>query len=236
MAIGGNVGIGRKAESQASLCLANNNGIALNITPSPLTPTLCNIGDVSFNGMLRVYMSDNFMHNVPGFFFTQVGDESVANTTVESSLIHTPGIGTLDIPANTLTPGRLINFRCVAMVKTNTPAQSTTMRFYLGNTVINYPVVIAMPVLTNPTQCEFNVWLQCVTEGEHGTVRLIGRSIIGSTLTAVRNIWSGDATSFAIPVEINTTIPLTFNVTYQWGAANVNNVCNTYILTCEMIN
>ena len=250
----GTLGLGgRTAQSDTCLCLPANK-VPLNMAMQSVLSATPVPGNLEFDGMFVGTMYNGIRACLGGTFFSQTQSQTVTGQdtdapapqvpNVETTLIAPAGQrGTLTLPAGTLKAGRLIGLKCFATIITagaphTTP--SSTMRFYLNNTQLNYTNTLNMSTMVTPTACDLEVMIQCITETSGmtlGTVRLVGRSIIGSTLTNVRNIWSSSAGTQVDPVSIDTSIDQTLNVTYQWGTRNGSwDTVTTWAITGQIMH
>lgn len=148
---------------------------------------------------------------------------TVANTTVETTLIGA-GAGSLTIPANFLTVGRMVRVSAIG-VHSASGNPSIRVRAYLSAAVVLDTGLVSSGNSTNATW-EMRGFITCYSVGGTGSVYAQGfyeedistQSPFGMANTS--------------PVTINTTTALTFNLTAQWGTASVGNsdVCSNFLL------
>ena len=252
--LNGTVGLGgRAAQSDTALCLPADK-VPINI---PMHLSLANppvSGNLEFDGMFCGSIDPGLRGYMGGTFFSQTLSQTVTGQdtdapnpqipNVETSLIAAAGQkGTLVLPAGTLKAGRLLWFKCFATIKTAGAPHATpsaTMRFYLNGTQLNYPSTLTLATMVNPTACDLEVMIQCLTETNGatlGTVRMVGRSIIGSTIANIRNLWSSTGGTQVDPVDIDTSIDQTIGFTYQWGDRNGSwDTVTTWAISCKFIH
>lgn len=152
--------------------------------------------------------------------FSSIGVHTLADSTVETSLIHSPAIGTKTIAANTLVPGSTFRVEIFGYISTNNINTDSTVRVKFG------AVTLVASLGTLPTSIvnayydilfEFTV----LSNGPAGSLIGQGRSLIG-TASGV-----GDVTARRLQMlttaSVDTTVDSDIDVTYQWVTASPNN-------------
>jgi hypothetical protein len=152
--------------------------------------------------------------------FSSTADSVVANTTQERTIVAA-GAGSMTLVANYLEPGT--SLRILARgTWANVAVPNRQWRIKLGSTVILDTGSNTMPkdVVAEPFALE--AVIVCRTTGKTGTV--VGAGSVAS-VSVHRDF--GPQTSFAV----DTTKPLTLDVTVTWGAAAAGNtVTCTHLL------
>jgi hypothetical protein len=212
-----------------------NSDLPVKVKSSSLYPSSTG-GEILYNGSWYVGIGPTTPTKGPSCspdltFWCQQTSVTVVNTTTESTLLSTghPNLYPI-IPANTIEEGSTLNVRCNAVLYSRNTA-TTTMRFYFNSTLLTYDLSpMTMPNIpsTTPAVAEFNVWIQFVDTGH---CRVIGRSLIGTSSSWMRNIFSGTPASPVSLISIDTTIDQRLNVTYQWSEQSTNDSVTVYIVT-----
>lgn len=120
------------------------------------------------------------------------------------------GVGSLTIPANTLTAGSIIAFRISGLI--SSLLASAALRITLGGTPIAISGSLSIGTLTNQYLCVEGTTV-VYTTGVSGTV--IGS---GSVLLP-----TGIGTTTSVTTVINTTTSLALDVQFAYGALSVSN-------------
>jgi len=148
--------------------------------------------------------------------YSQTGTATVANTTVETTLIG-PGVGSLSVPANYFTTGMSFRYNTGGTFRDN--ANNTTFRFRLRNGGILFDSGnLTLPLITVVSAWNIDV-----------TFSYVGGTTLITNFNFQYNAGS-DARGFTSQntnTTLNTTIPNTLNFTVQWGAASANNTITT---------
>lgn len=148
--------------------------------------------------------------------FSQTGTQTVANTTVETTLIGA-GVGSLSVPANYFTAGMAFRYNTGGLFRD--AANNTTFRFRLRNGGILFDSGnLTLPLITVVTAWNIDVIFSYV-----GGTTLI----TNFTFTYNNGSDSRGFTSQNTNNTLDTTIPNTLNFTCTWGAASVNNTITT---------
>ena len=152
--------------------------------------------------------------------FSSIGVHTLADSTVEASLIHSPAIGTKTIAANTLVPGATFRVEILGYISTNNINTDATVRVKFG------AVTLVASLGTLPTSIvnayydilfEFTV----LSNGPAGSLIGQGRSLI-VTDSGVSNVTARRLQMLTTAV-VDTTVDSDIDVTYQWVTASPNN-------------
>lgn len=153
--------------------------------------------------------------NCPGLF-SQTGIQTVANTTVETTLLGA-GVGDLNVPANTFTAGNAYSYRTGGLFRDN--ANGTTFRFRLRNSGVLFDSGLLS--------------LQNITALTPWNIDVVFSYVGGTTMVTNFNFQYNNAsdargfTSQQINATFNPAISNTLNFTVQWQVASVNNTIQT---------
>lgn len=143
-----------------------------------------------------------------GPIFTQTQTVTVGNSVAETTIVGL-GAGSVTLPANFFTVGKTVTLRMWGFHSTVANA-NITVNLKLGGTTVATTGAAASGNATNAT-FEFQAMITCRTTGIGGTVSTQGYydeyhvngAKVGLTNTGTNTI--------------NTTIPLTLDVTAAWG-------------------
>jgi hypothetical protein len=159
----------------------------------------------------------------------QTGDSvSVSATTVETTILN-GGVGTLTVPANTLTPGDSFLASLGGIVSAK-PNDDLTIRIKAGSVELTSSGPISMPNIVN------RVWQMNITF----TVRKIGVATVASIVSLGDFIYSdssGVQNGFGFntvnTTTFDTTISNTLNITAEWSSASSDNsiYSDVFVLT-----
>jgi hypothetical protein len=166
---------------------------------------------------------------VSGCVFTQTSDQTVANTTTETTLIGT-GVGSTTIPANTLTEGKQIRIRNSGYISTPSSGSTTTFRVKFGGTTLITSVATIPNDLTDShVELDF-----CITVRSGNTVLGGGKTLINdqnsSLGCAMRGLVQGT------PVSFNPAIDNQIEITYEWGTATTTRTVTVAQTSIELLN
>jgi len=144
--------------------------------------------------------------------YSQTGTTTVANTTVETTLIGS-GVGSLSVPANYFTTGMAFRYNTGGTFRDN--ANNTTFRFRLRNGGILFDSGnLTLPLITVVSAWNIDVTFSYVG----GTTIITNFNFQYNNGSDARGFTSQNTNN-----TLNTTIPNTLNFTVQWGAASANN-------------
>ena len=165
-----------------------------------------------------------------GVTYVRVGSSTIANTTDEVTVLGS-SIGSMTLAANILVPGR--TFRIINRGTIGTTGNPTLrFRAYAGTTVIVDTGAVALPGVPVGANFVGGVVVTCRTTGVTGTVVASGDFTFQTTLgqlTTGTN-WAPITTS-----TIDTTKPITFKITAQWGTASPSNTLVFQLGTAEVL-
>lgn len=157
-----------------------------------------------------------------GTAFVSTGNATVANTTAEGTIIGA-GAGTLTIPANYLQVGAIYELRGEGIFSTPLTPGNATVRIKLNSTVLAQTTATGSLLTANSNNygCTLRVLITVRSIGTNGTVIINGAGDFTLSPSAGTNARL-DFNNGGVPVTINTTVPLTLNVTAQWSNAQTN--------------
>lgn len=152
--------------------------------------------------------------------FVGRADQTVANTTAETSMLSPTCSGSKTIPADIWTAGRVLTLRGAGRISyTSTP--TATVRVKLGSTTL-ITNVAALPSGTVTDAMFFlEMILTCRTPGASGVVSCHGYSFVTAGIGLSTATHRGYI--MASPATVDLTGPLDLDVTYQWGTASASN-------------
>ena len=166
-----------------------------------------------------------------GTIFTQTADQTIADTTTETTLFGT-GVGTLTLPANFWTVGKTIRIEIHGdLADAGNP--TVDIHAYYGTTKIIDSSPIALSGLAGVEEWECEVVITCRSIGASGTVQTV---IDWEYETSV-----GSSAIERLDVEgvlqtIDTTASGVLDVTFQWGAAAAANTIHSHVAFVTVLN
>lgn len=168
------------------------------------------------------------LESLSGKFFST--SSKTVNATTETSIIPS-GVGDLMVPGNWFLPGR--NLRLVARGTVTTPLisiGSSTIRVKLGGATIASASTVS--ILGGLTNQYFRVIcnIQCYNSGSSGMLAIAGE--IGYP-TGLAGAQQGNQPLDNSAITMDTTQPLSIDVTAQWTLAN--HALKTTIFTAELM-
>jgi len=156
--------------------------------------------------------------------YSQTAVQTVANTTVETTLIGA-GVGSLSVPANYFTTGMAFRYSTGGVFRDN--ANNTTFRFRLRNSGVLFDSgILTLPNITVSTPWNIDVTFSYVG----GTNLITNFNFQYNAGSDARGFTSQNSNN-----TFNTTIPNTLNFTVQWTVANANNTITTNYGVLEKI-
>ncbi len=169
--------------------------------------------------------------------FTQIATQTIATTTTKTSIVGT-GIGSLTIPANTLTVGKTYRMHIEGMYSTPLLLNlaTVTCRMELNGTAITTASTSSLASLlasANNSAFQADQIITIRTTGSSGTLVAFGQLTFTTSTTARGYI---DMNTGVNPVAINTTISNTFTPTIQLGNSNSGNTISSFVCTFEALN
>lgn len=172
--------------------------------------------------------------NRHGIIFTSTGLYTYASSAVTSTMTtnNPGGIGTLTLPANFFTSGKMIEVVAMGtLASASTPNLTTQLK--LGTTSMATTGARAiLPGITTLTSgvIDIKFLITCYTTGSAGTFFTQGSVLISSDTTPnqpYQFMFGQTAT-----VTLNTTVSNTINLTFLWGTGSSSNsvrISNYYI-------
>ena len=184
----------------------------------------------STQGALQTFTS-GIEQTLVGVIFTQTADQTIANTTAETSMFGT-GVGTLTLPANFWTVGKTIRVEIHGdFADTGNP--TAEVQAYYGATSLIDSGAIALSGLGGTEEWETEVVITCRSIGATGTVE----TIID---------WEYETTTGSSAIErldvagvlrtIDTTAAGALDATFQWGTAAAANTLHSHVGFVEVLN
>ena len=166
---------------------------------------------------------------VPGVAFTQIADKTIGNTTTETTMFST-GVGSLNIPANSLVAGRTYRIKLKGYAS-GINGDTSTIKVKIGTTEL----VSSTGAWQTLTDIGFTLEFEftCRTTGATGTIAGNGYSLVsggqGFSTVSMRALLAGTDT-------INTTASQDIDLTYQWSSANAGNTITITNASIEVLN
>ena len=166
-----------------------------------------------------------------GTIFTQTADQTIADTTTETTLFGT-GIGTLTLPANFWVVGKTIRIEIHGdFADTGNP--TAEIQAYYGATSLIDSGAITLSGLAGTEEWECEVVITCRSIGASGTVQTV---IDWEYETTV-----GSSAIERLDVEgvlrtIDTTASGALDVTFQWGTAAAANTIHSHVAFVTVLN
>jgi len=179
---------------------------------------------VGASGTTLQSLSSN-SYNVAVKMFSQTADQTIANTTTETTLLGS-GNGTKSVEAGMGRVGTTLRI-CVQGIKSATAAPTIRYRVKIGGVT----VLDSGAVATANAQCEFTIFAQITirTLGATGTVIASGYVIDSASGVAT---WPLFATGTS---TVDTTAAMAVDVTQTWGTANALNTQTSQISLIDYI-
>ena len=168
-----------------------------------------------------------------GSIFTQTADVTVANTTVETSILGT-GSGTKTVAAGAInTVGRTIRIQVRGMISVNVGSPTLTIRFKIQGTTIG-PVATAIIAVNAASNNAFSIdeLVTIRSTGASGTFASNGEFAYQDTLNgspSVGLLQPGTCTN-------DLTVSKTIDITVQWSAASALSTITSQVATIEILN
>ena len=166
-----------------------------------------------------------------GVIFTQTADQTIADTTTETTLFGT-GVGTLTLPANFWVVGKTIRIEIHGdFADTGNP--TVDIHVFYGATKISDSSPITLSGLSGTEEWETTVIITCRSVGATGTVETVidweYETTTGSSAIERLDV-SGTLTT------IDTTASGVLDVTFQWGTAAAANTITSEVGYVEVLN
>lgn len=180
----------------------------------------------------QVYV-DGIEQTLQGCIFTQTSDQTIANTTTETTLIGS-GVGTVTLPANFWVAGKTVRIKAYGKYSTDPMLSGNeTVKVKIGSTTISTNSGISFGLMETDSYWEAEVIITCRTTGVSGTVYsqgLFSYQVTGSTRL------TSDPLKNSATDTIDTTASAALNLTFQWPTADAGDTITTTNLTVEVLN
>ena len=166
-----------------------------------------------------------------GVIFTQTADQTIANTTTETTLFGT-GVGTLTLPANFWVVGKTIRIEIHGdFADTGNP--TAQIRVKLDAVELSDSTAITLSGLGGTEEWETEVIITCRSVGGSGTLETVVD-------------WEYETTTGSSAIErldiggtlqtVDTTQSDTLDVTFAWGTANALNTLTSEVGFVTVLN
>lgn len=189
-----------------------------------------NIWNDSTQKALQTFVS-GIEQTLTGCIFTQTADQTIANTTTETTLFGT-GVGTITLPANFWVVGKTIRLEIHGdFADTGNP--TAEIQVYYGATSLIDSGAITLSGLSGIEEWECEVIITCRSTGATGTLETVidweYETTTGSSAIERLDV-SGTLT------VVDTTAAGALDVTYQWGTANASNTLTSEVALVQVLN
>ena len=223
--VGGNVGIGTVSPSEK----LDVDG-RIELTQQSGSTNDGALWNDSTQKALQAYVS-GIEQTLVGCIFTQTADQTIANTTTETTLFGT-GVGTLTLPANFWVVGKTIRIEIHGdFADTGNP--TAQIRVKLDAVELSDSTAITLSGLGGTEEWETEVIITCRSVGGSGTVETVVD-------------WEYETTTGSSAIErldiggtlqtVNTTQSDTLDITFEWGAANALNTLTSEVGFVTVLN
>lgn len=166
-----------------------------------------------------------------GLLFASTATATVANTGTESTLIGS-GVGSLTLPANSLTPGRSVRLTARGLLSSAAVPGTLTIALKLGSTGIVTTGAQTPTALLTDLFWECEVLLTCRTTGATGTVIAQGSFRYFAAAVGAITGWEMIDTS---TVTVDTTASKSIDLTADWLTADASNSIRGTNCVAELI-
>ena len=162
-----------------------------------------------------------------GLYAQTSSSNSIANTTVESSLIGS-GVGSLTIPANAFKVGDSFHAKLIGHISCN-GAATIRLKIKAGTIILADTGVVDLDASTNK-HWELNIYFTIRTLGGTGVASIASGGIFSYIKNSGVNF---EGTNFSVinNTTFDTTTDSTLKVTAEWGSANVADSIYSEIFT-----
>jgi len=163
--------------------------------------------------------------------FSQTADQTIANTVTETTLFGT-GKGSLTLPANFWTAGKVIRATISGdFADTATPTVRIKVKF--GAVTLIDSTALTPTGLAGTEQWDMHLLITCRTTGATGTLET---NVIFEyeTTTGVSPIERFDIAGTSTVVD--TTASAALDATFQWGTASASNTLTSEVAIVEVLN
>lgn len=159
---------------------------------------------------------------------TMIASATVGNTVVESTLFGTLDSGdSLQFGANSLEVGQTIGISMGGVISTAGVATTIDFIVRLGATEIVSTQAVPPPTSITNVGWTLDSLLTIQATGASGTIVGTGNAICGTGTQAPRGLTNSSTP--ASPITIDTTNPLTLDVTVTWGTASASNTITSLV-------
>lgn len=164
--------------------------------------------------------------------------KTITNTASETSVISSTGIGSLTIPANFFTVGKVLRVRLGGTYQTPLIPSNVTVKVKLGSTVIDTTVVTGSVLATSSTANRFvgDALITCQAVGASGSVVIEGGVGFGVIISSIPVLATVDINNAGAATTVDTTISQVFDITATWAAAQIGQGTITTNMILEAIN
>lgn len=209
------------AGSSYAFYISTSGAIVHTDVGTPSSPIEGQVWNDSTNNVPTAYIG-GLAQRMDGTIYTATSSfvyaNSVAITTI--SAVNNGGLGTITLPANFLTPGKMIHVMASGYYSTTS---APTMQIVLkigGTTIVDSTArTMGSGVSNLPLHTEF--WATCQTTGTNGTVWGNGRWLLalGGLPTAPNEEMPAKTSASTV----NTTIANDVQLTFTWGTPSASN-------------
>lgn len=198
---------------------------------APGAPVEGSVWTDSSQKALAVYVG-GVAQKLDATLFSQISTQTVGNTTTETSILGT-GTGAKTLPANLLTPGKVLRLKVRGVYSTAAILPTLTVRVKLGGVTLASQAITNLIVAATNSAFSGEIDIKCRTAGASGTVDAFGAltySISGSTRGFA------ELNTALTPVVVDTTAALPLDATVQWSAASASNTVSSLTATVQVID
>lgn len=147
-----------------------------------------------------------------------IADKTVANTTTQTSVIPTTGVGNLTFPVNTFEVGKSYRIRGGGIYSTGIVPGTLTVRVKIGSITIASVAITNVISLATGSVWEFECVITFRTIGASGTVMCVGSASyeITSLSRGFAALNNAGSTS-----TVDTTVTNLIDITVQWSSTSL---------------
>jgi hypothetical protein len=164
------------------------------------------------------------------YIYVSTASVTVSNTTTETSIIGS-GVGSLTLPANYLTAGKLIRVQAGGTITFPSGTDTITWKLKIGGTiVVQVGAIDPSAGAVTDGGWTFEAWMTCRTIGSSGTVQPHSFAIWRSDGGTTGSVRMGQD-NFNSAATINTTVSNALDLTFTWSSSVATRtlVCNTFL-------
>lgn len=163
--------------------------------------------------------------------YASLADKVVENTDLEGSLVAPNGWGALPIPANSAIAGRTYRIYASGRI-TSTALPTLNIRLKLGTVLLVQTGAVALTA--NPVNGAWYLTASITFRSIGATGTVIGQGFFVYDNQTNNSKVMGMAA--LTPATVDTTVPISADVTAQWGVANTANSITCTNFTIEALN